>query len=244
MSASTAPTASVTESAPTAPTAPPTIDDVVSAMLNAEGTLDALNVARIADGVAFTVSAITTHAALSTGTSASSIGAAAKVAGLRGTSASFVLRHGRTGEILTIAGALDDGISPRDIQTCYDKSTKLNGVRVNISVKPAQHNAVVAAASDLMDAYRRLVKANRDNLAALKTIADGETADETGDDETADETGETAEVNVSSVLAGILASLESVMGADLTDADMATVGTIYDALDMLSADGGTRAVAA
>jgi len=232
-----APADSVTESADAGPV---TLADVIAAMAAADGTLAAIADAVTRDASAFILSALTTADALTNGgITAKAIAAAAKAAGIVGiTSTSAVARHGRTGEILSLGGDLAEGFNPRAIQACYDKSTKVGGVRVVISVTPRQHDAVMRDAVDVMTAYRLLVKCNRDNLAAKRALSTAET--ETDDGETDDGETETGPVSVTETLRAALASLTAVIGADMTAEDFGLLAEISDVVTMLADDGETE----
>lgn len=212
----------------------PTLADVIAAYTRADNSLLTVREAILADMAAFSESAILTFAAIAAGVTASDIARAAKVAGVGYKSVATVLRHSRTGEILSLGGDMEEGFNPRDIQVCYDKTTKLNGVRVTISVTPKQHSAIVTKATDVMDAYRMLVKANRENLAALTAVAaaESEKSDEESDEESESDGGRV--LSVTENLAAALAALTAVRDG-LTDDDIAaTVDGINEIQQVLN----------
>lgn len=216
-----------------------TLDDVIASFTHADNAEMTLAQALIASRAAFITSAMVTFSATKGGVTAKAIAAAARTAGVGYQSVSAVLRHARTGEILNLGGELADDFDPRSIQLCYDKTTKVRGERVVISVTAKQHAAIVASAVDVADGYRLLVKANRDNLAALKAVADASaaaTADAAADDVADGGSDDVADdvayrrLSVSESLAIALATLTSIIGQAFTEDNYAAAGAVLDAL--------------
>jgi hypothetical protein len=214
-----------------------TLADVLDAIANSEVTYEAIADAVAADALAFTQSAITTYRAVSEKiTTAKDIADGCKAAGRGYASTPMVCAHARTGEVLSFPGELPEGVGPRDVQAFYTakKVIRANGVSatMSVAVTASQHAGIVALATDIDDAVKRLRKAVRENIAArTEKMAASQDAQREADAETEATDGPTDGPTVSDYLSAASLALRTALAAGedaWTDTDRATLAAIRD----------------